>query len=203
MRVFAVLGRKGGTGKTSLCLHFAVAAGQKTAVFDLDEQRSAMAWAEVRESPEPRVLAVDPLALHPAVDAAREDGYRQVFIDIAGRSGVAVAQAAQVADLCIVPCGPSALDVAGIADTVDYLRAQGSNTVLVVNQGRPGSPRNAEVQARLQAFGVPVCPAVVMRRVVLADAFLDGKAVQEVEPNGKGAAEIAAVWRWLIKRVKK
>jgi chromosome partitioning protein len=203
MRVFAVLGRKGGTGKTSLCLHFAVAAGRKTVVFDLDDQRSAMTWAEVRDAPEPRVMDIDPSALHEAVDAAREDGYRFVFVDVAGRSGMAVATAAQVADLCVVPCGPSALDVAGIADTVEYLRDQGRATVLVVNQGRPGSPRNAEVQARLKAFDFPVCPTVIMRRAVLADAFLDGKAVQEVEPKGKGAAEIVAAWRWLTKKVKK
>jgi hypothetical protein len=38
-----------------------------------------------------------------------------------------------------------------------------------------------------------------MRRAALADAFTDGRAVVELEPEGKAAAEIADSWTWIVK----
>jgi hypothetical protein len=41
-----------------------------------------------------------------------------------------------------------------------------------------------------------------MRRAALADAFTDGRAVMELEPGGKAAAEITQSWKWIIKQVR-
>ena len=51
MYALAVISRKGGTGKTTLALHLAVAAmlyGFKTVVIDLDPQASASKWFDIR-----------------------------------------------------------------------------------------------------------------------------------------------------------
>ena len=70
---------------------------------------------------------------------------------------------------------------------------------MVLNQGRPGSSINEKAIAVLKQYGLPVCPAPVMRRAALADAFTDGRAVVELEPEGKAAAEITDSWTWIVK----
>ena len=46
-----------------------------------------------------------------------------------------------------------------------------------------------------------VCPVVVGQRVALARALVTGQAAGEMEPDGKAAAEITALWQWVRQRV--
>ena len=51
MYALAVISRKGGTGKTTLAVHLAVAAmlsGLETVIIDLDTQASAAKWFDIR-----------------------------------------------------------------------------------------------------------------------------------------------------------
>ena len=53
MNVIAFLSQKGGSGKTTLSVHTAVAAeatGERVCVIDADPQESATAWASAREA---------------------------------------------------------------------------------------------------------------------------------------------------------
>ena len=71
MRTPAVVGMKGGTGKTAAVLHLAVSAAQQglnVAVLDLDPQQSAARWADRRADPQPVVLAIAPSRLHQELD---------------------------------------------------------------------------------------------------------------------------------------
>jgi chromosome partitioning protein len=53
--------------------------------------------------------------------------------------------------------------------------------------------------AVLTQYGLPVCPVPIIRRAALADAFTDGRAVVELEPDGKAADEITRSWTWIMK----
>jgi chromosome partitioning protein len=51
MRVVAILGQKGGSGKTTCAIHLAIAASrqkQKVVLLDLDPQGSAASWGKRR-----------------------------------------------------------------------------------------------------------------------------------------------------------
>ena len=66
MKTLAILSRKGGTGKTTLAVHLAVAAekaGLTTAVIDLDPQASATKWADTRDVDSPVVISAHAIGL--------------------------------------------------------------------------------------------------------------------------------------------
>jgi chromosome partitioning protein len=61
MKTLALFSQKGGTGKTTLAVHLAVAAGeagQVVALVDTDPKRSATAWGRARNGQPPLVATI-------------------------------------------------------------------------------------------------------------------------------------------------
>lgn len=202
MMTIALLAQKGGVGKTTLTLHWAVEAirlGQgPVAVIDMDTQRSAVRWAERRDAPEPRVLQADADNVGRAVEAVRENGFGLVLLDTMPRIAASSVEAAKLADFAVIPCGPTPLDIEAISETVGIVRELSTPAAIVINRGRHSSNVNETAVALLErSYGLPVCPRPIMNRAALADAFVDGRAVGELEPNGKAADEITATWAWV------
>jgi chromosome partitioning protein len=46
-------------------------------------------------------------------------------------------------------------------------------------------------------YGVEVCPVIIHQRAIFAHALIGSRCAQEVEPGGKAALEVAALWDWL------
>ena len=77
MLTIALVSQKGGSGKTTLALHLAVASaqtGRHAAIIDLDPQASAAHWADRREAALPTVLAAPASRLRPELDRALAAG---------------------------------------------------------------------------------------------------------------------------------
>ena len=121
MKTIAILSQKGGSGKTTLALHLAVAAWQdgKTAVIaDLDEQASATMWHRARKEPLPHVQPTHSAALDQFTAEAERQGVDFLFIDTAPQSDKPAINAAEVADLILIPCRPSVMDLRAIQNTL-------------------------------------------------------------------------------------
>jgi chromosome partitioning protein len=58
-----------------------------------------------------------------------------------------------------------------------------------------------EARAVVAGYGVPVAPVHMHQRAAYANAVIDGRAVQEYEPNGKAAEEIGRLHGWVCKQV--
>jgi len=205
MKTIGLLAQKGGAGKTSLALHWAVEAdvGKKTsvAVIDIDLQGSAASWSLRREKGTPIMLQANEDNVREAVEVCEKNGMDYVFIDTMPRVERSTLEAAKVSDLAVIPCGPAILDIEAIGSTVEIIERVGIPGVIMINQGRPGSPINKKAADVLKQYGLPICPIRIMRRAALADAFNDGRAVRELSPKSKGAQEITASWRWVKKQL--
>lgn len=209
MKTLAILSRKGGAGKSTLAVHLAVqavAGGLRVALVDMDPQRSAADWWRTREADAPELVEVHPGDLAAVVKAAEDAGVDLVICDTRPSAEADAQEAAESADLALVVVRPSILDLRAVNATVETVQAAGTPGLVVVNQAPPArgiaeAGITREAVGALQGFGVPVATTIIHARAAFASALIDGRAVLELEPAGKAAGEIAALWNELEARL--
>ena len=210
MKTIAVAGAKGGVGKTTLAVHLAVAAvqqGRDVVLVDADPQLSAVRWSERRSSSEPVVLGRAVSQLAAEMERIAGFGADVAIVDTPPRAWVgadnAALVAATLADVVLVPCRPSILDIESTAVSVQRLQEATAAPVVVVLNGCAHRGREADEAAEaLGGLGAQVCPARIGQRVAFARSLLDGRAAQEVEPGGKAADDVLRVHTFCLRTMK-
>ena len=201
MKTIAILSQKGGSGKTTLALHLAVAAWQdgKTAVIaDLDEQASATMWHRARKEPLPHVQPTHSAALAPFAAEAARQGVDFLFIDTAPQSDKPALNAAEVADLILITCRPSVMDLRAIQNTLRLTSLvnlkPAAEVFAVMTQIEPFGKLAEEARTTLRQMAVHVLPHGLGRRVAYHHGLIDGQTAREYEPAGKAAREVRALY---------
>ena len=201
MHTVAILSQKGGTGKTTLALHLAIAAekvGQLAAVIDLDPQASAAGWKDSRPGETPVVVSVPATRLPQALQAARDGNADLALIDSAPHSGDVALAAAEAADLVLIPCRAGILDLRAIGATARIVKLAGKRAFVVLNAMPPRAPKVlADARAAVAIHGLEVAPFSLQQRATYAHALTAGQTAQEYEPGGKAADEVAQLYKWL------
>ncbi|HVT58662.1 MAG TPA: ParA family partition ATPase [Thermoanaerobaculia bacterium] len=200
MKTLALFSQKGGTGKTTLAVHLAVAAGesgQRVAIADTDPQRSATTWGRAREGRPPLVATVTAGELHRVVAAALHDGIALLIVDSAPHATPDAPQIARSADAVLIPCRPSMFDLAAVGGAVEIVRAAGTPAALVLNECPSRAPEIAAARNALAGFGLPVAAVAIAERRAFSRAVATGRAVTEFEAHGKAAEEIRGLWSWI------
>lgn len=208
MKTLCLLAQKGGTGKTTLCLHLAVLAtelGQNAAVIDIDPQGSATAWRRRRSAERPEVLQRDARGLPDALAGMQAQGRDLLLLDTAPHSSQEAATAAAFSDLVLIVSRPAILDLEAIGESVKIVKRQGKRSAVVLNACPPphrGGETAIVREAReaLTAYGLPVAPVSISQRAAFGHALIDGRAVTEFDGSGKAAGELRRLWDWLQTR---
>ena len=202
MQIVAIVSQKGGSGKTTLAAHLAVCAErrkQPTLIIDLDPQASAVKWHRRRHDETPEVLAAEPTHLASLMHKAQAGGAGLVLVDTAPHADKSAAVAIQLADLVLIPCRPTALDVDAIGSTLDIVTLSYTKAAVVLNAIPTRGPQGEEVRTGLARL-VSVAPVGIYHRAAYFNAMNDGRSVEEYEPKGKAAKEIQALYQWVIKQ---
>jgi chromosome partitioning protein len=202
MKTIALLSQKGGSGKSIIATHLAVCAmrdGKAVAIFDIDPQASALSWAQRRKAESLPVVKATSVQLPGLLKNAEEQRADLIIIDTAGRSDIAAAHVIEAADLVLIPCRPSAADLDAIQDTIRLVtHGQSKRAAVVLNQiptrGSMGEEARAAIAERMS-----VAPVDLYMRSACSRAWNDGRSVEEYDPKGKAAAEIKALYRWILK----
>jgi chromosome partitioning protein len=201
MKTVVIVSQKGGTGKTTLAIHLAVAAeraGLACVVIDLDPQASAASWKDLRKDETPDVAAVPPGRLAQALKAAEAAGADLAVIDTPARSENTALDAVRVADLALIPCRPGYFDTAAMSFTSNLLKLAGKPGYVVFSQVPPrGDGFLADVTEALGSYGLSVAPVSVHLRAAYSNAIPGGMVAQEYEPKGKAAREAGELYTWL------
>ena len=205
MRTLALVNQKGGVGKTTVALHLAAAFwqhGSDVLVVDLDPQASAAEWHDARTDPLPHVESVQPARLARVIEHAREIGTGILILDTAPHSESTSLEAARCADLVLVPCQPSIMDLRAMRKTVDLLRLVKVPSFAVLNSVPPhGAIADEAAESIVTDLGLPVCPARLGDRVAYNRCLITGQAAQEFEPKGKAAQEIEQLYMWTCEQL--
>ena len=205
MRALAIISQKGGAGKTTLALHVAVAAelaGYSTVLLDMDPQGTSEAWSDWRKEAPPVVIPAKTATLVRTLERVASHGAEIVVIDTPPLAEAEARAAAKIANLVLVPCRPNAFDIHSIKTTTDLTRFAAKPAFAVFNAGPVAAARlYAETTAIVFELGLQVAPVRLSERAAFRHATGSGQAAQETEPNGKAAAEVAALWIWICQQV--
>jgi chromosome partitioning protein len=200
MKKIAFLSQKGGSGKTTLVVHTAVAAheaGERVVVIDTDPQKSATVWGEARAEGSPVVATAAASELSKVLEAAQGERMTLAIVDTAPHAAPDATRIVRAVDLVVIPCRPTAFDIAAAGSAVDIVRAAGVPAVFVLSACPFRSPEIAETRAVLAGYGLPVAPIEIIDRRAFARAVATGRAVTEFESDGKAAGEVRSLWAWL------
>jgi chromosome partitioning protein len=108
----------------------------------------------------------------------------------------------EAADMVLIPCRPSAFDLAAIKTTISLVRLFDKPAYVVFTAGPPHAPRIYEDAIDLvTGFGIEACPQRLPDRAAYRHASAAGASVLEFEPAGKAASEIAALHMWTATHV--
>jgi chromosome partitioning protein len=205
MPTIAIISQKGGAGKTTLALHLAAAAqeaGRVALVIDTDPQATASQWASWRQDAPPEVIDSPPPRLAAKVAAAKGQGADTIVIDTPPHADSAARAAVEIADLVLIPCRPSAFDLAAIQTSAKLVQLLRKPAFVVFTAGNPNAPRvYAEAGELVAGYGTPSCPVVIPDRAAYRHASAEGRTVMELEPAGKAADEIRQLYQWTCRQI--
>jgi len=137
LRTVAVIALKGGSGKTTVATHLALAAhlrGLDTLLVDIDPQHSSRDVLGSRDGPGPACVTSSGSTLLAAQFAAVGVHKDLLIIDTAAGAVENVSEAIVLADLAVMVVRPTLLDIAGLARTFSIVRRLGKPATVVVNQ---------------------------------------------------------------------
>jgi chromosome partitioning protein len=205
MRTIALINQKGGVGKTTVALHLATAfhqAGAVTLILDLDPQASASEWHDAREAELPHVESIQPARLSKAISTAQEIGTEVLILDTAPHAESTALEAARLADLVLVPCQPSIMDLRAMRKTVDLLRLVQVSAFAVLNSvSSSGTVADEAAEMIEGSLSLPVCPVRLGDRVAYNRSLITGQTALEFEPHGKAAREIEQLHMWVCEQM--
>lgn len=198
MPVIALVGNKGGAGKTTLTVNLASCLAQQDSVVvvDADPQGSALQWRAFSENDDalPVVEANDHLEQQ-AKQLLQE--YRYVVFDCP--PSVHATQTIDVltfCDIALIPVQPSPVDLwatVHIEEAVKQARESNLNlkALLVINQLETRTTLSRIVRDALSEIAIPISKTALRRRAIFRNSVLEGKSVFDMGRRGIDAvAEI-------------
>ncbi len=207
MRTIAIVSQKGGAGKTTLAIHLATAATadkRSVIVLDADPQATASHWATWRRNEEPEVVdCASPSLLPRKLQQAAELGAELAIIDTPPHADIMARDACKNADLVLIPCRPQAFDLTAVETTAGLVVAVGRPAFVIFMGGPQRAPTTykearelIEGAADVAGLGLRVAPVMLTQRAIYHHSTASGRTAPEIEPEGKAAEEVAALWTW-------
>lgn len=195
MSVIALVGNKGGAGKTTLAVNLSAGLGRlgRIAILDTDPQGSSAQWRSIADDDTlpPVITATDNL-----VGQVRSLGQAYDYLVVDCPPSVQSPQTLailQVSDVALIPVQPSPFDLWASVHIEQAVTAARSNNpdlraLLVINQFEPRTMLSQLIRDTLAEINVPVAATAIRRRAVFRASALEGRSVYAMGKRGAKAA---------------
>jgi len=204
VRTIAVIALKGGSGKTTVATHLALAAylrGIEVLLVDTDPQHSATDVLAAREGDGPATLrTTGPKLLSTQLAAV---GFRKelMIVDTAAGAVEDVSEAIVLSDFCVLVVRPTLLDIAGLVRSFSLVKKLGKPCAVVMNQAPVAretveAPLVKRAMRGLDYMQAPSAPVILRNRAIYQTALERGRSAEESN-DASAAREIAALWDYL------
>lgn len=204
MATIALAGQKGGSGKSTVALSLAaecLARGFRVLLVDADAQGTARTWGAVANEAghaAPTVVSMGADLHKPGQLPALAKGFDLVVIDCPPRHAEVQRAALAVADLALLPSGPSAHDAWALAESVELVVAAQRlrpelKAAAMVTRKVAGTSIGASAREALAGVGVPLLKTELGFRVAYQEAPAAGLGVAQYAPTSEAAAEVRAM----------
>ena len=207
--VVTVAQHKGGAGKTTLVIQLATAlaaAGRRVALVDIDPQGSLTGWMRIREHrqrdvPELRFAMVAGWRLGVELDRLKRE-MDVIVVDTPPHTEIDAKAAIRGAELVLVPCQPSSLDIWASQGTVELAAKEKRKAALVLNRVPPRGRAIEEARHALAELGAPALATQIGNRQAFVTSIAQGLGVVEAEPRSAAADEVRALAEDVAKRLR-
>ena len=196
MPIIAIVGNKGGAGKTTLSVNLAAGISQQSsiAVIDADPQGSSLQWRAIAGDNVHFPVYAPTFSLRQQAESYNK---KNDYVLIDCPPSVKAPQTLAVlefADIALIPVQPSPIDLwatvhieKAIVDAKEInpeLRA-----LLVINQLESRTTLSKLVREVLGEIALPVANTAIRRRAIYRNSALEGKSVFGVGKRGAEAVE--------------
>lgn len=208
MAVVAFVNQKGGCAKSTTAVHFAYWLTQlkkkPTVVVDADAQQSSSIWLKSLPTPIPVEVyqSADDL-----LEQIPELSVQYPFVVVDGSAALSESTRAILfrADLAIIPCQPTGVDLRSASDTVrlvkqaQSVRGELPKAALFLSRAVKGTRLLDEAIELLKETKVPILKTVIHQRQIVADTF--GQQAVTWTLSGKPAGDASKEFERLFKEV--
>jgi chromosome partitioning protein len=187
---------KGGSGKSTLAREIAVMSarsGARTALADLDPQRTTAGWYQRRKNPEPALVDLGAPPFTPKLDSLSDAGLGLLVVDTPPAHPPFLPALIEHADLVLVPVRPTPDDLLAAAPIARSL-ARHPRWAFVLCQVPPRTRMLASAVRQLAGIG-RVATAQITFRADYPAAAIDGTTAAEM--TGKAAQESADLYAYV------
>ena len=205
--IIAIANSKGGVGKSTLAVHLAAwlqKQGHRVTLADCDTQQSSSEW--IRESvPEIKAVRLDnPDEILNDLPLLNQDA-DYVVADGPGSQTETSRALLLRADLAIVPCKASMLEVRALAKATEVLRQAQDirggkpDSVIVLSMVGRNYRLTQDMKEAAAALGLPLASTAMILRQIYADAPGQGSVVWGMGTRAREAAtEVEQLFRELL-----
>lgn len=202
--LIALCGQKGGSGKTTVAISVVaelLARGNRVLLVDADPQGTSRTWVDVAaeaKHPTPTVVSMGAKMHLPGQLDAIAVNYDFTVIDCPPRHGDVQRSALMIADLAVLPCGPSAVDVWAMTEPVEIIcearkiRPDLRVAALITRRVARAAIGAAARQA-LEVLGLAVLRSELGFRIAYQESPAAGLGVAQYAPRSAAALEIRSL----------
>jgi chromosome partitioning protein len=149
------------------------------------------------------VVTAPPARLTRTIESAKKNGVDFMVIDTPPHADAAAREAIKQADMVLIPTKPRAFDLAALEPIADLVSFASRPAFVVLNSVPAGATVLAEeAREAARGLGLEICPVELGDRAAFHRSSAKGETAAEIEPEGKAAQEINALWDWLAAQLE-